>query len=298
MYCRAELPNAGLANKLFPWARCRVFSLEHGIPMLAPWWPQLKLGPLLRGERDWRLYTDLFARGVPGQVMGPRRLWLRLWAPQVPEPADLHHAPSSGMPGAVVVFAGGDGFFQPLTGWHAVLQRELRAMTRRRWLLGADRVGEVRIGVHVRRGDFAVASAAEEFRWRGLLQTPLSWFVDGLRAIRARTGHLVPATVVSDAPNSELRELLDEARVSRVDTGSAIGDLLVLSRAKLLLGSGGSSFSAWAAFLGQMPAVTYPGQSLDWFKLVPTHGQFIGVWQSGRALPDVLDAQLRGLLAA
>jgi hypothetical protein len=55
--------------------------------------------------------------------------------------------------------------------------------------------------------------------------------------------------------------------VKRIDTGSAIGDLVILSKSKLLVGAGGSSFSAWGAFLGNTPVLTCEGQSLSWFGL-------------------------------
>ena len=35
IYCDAILPRAGLGNRLFPWARCRIFSyLHHGVCLI------------------------------------------------------------------------------------------------------------------------------------------------------------------------------------------------------------------------------------------------------------------------
>src|SRR4030081_1514853 len=121
MYCRAILPNAGLGNKLFPWARCRVFSLEHGVPIMTPCWSQIKLGPLLRRDRDARTYTNLFKPAPPGQESGARQLWLRLCAARsIDEPRDLHVAPVRGEGSQIVVFRGERDHFHPLTGWHEV----------------------------------------------------------------------------------------------------------------------------------------------------------------------------------
>jgi len=271
VYCRAILPNAGLGNKLFPWARCRVFSLEHGVDMLNPRWTQLRLGPLLRRDRDTRVYHNLFKAAPPGYVSGARALRLRL-------------ARSN----QVVEFIGAEDHFRSLTGRHAVLLDELRALTRDCWLQRADRVATVTIGMHVRRGDFAEASGPQDFVLRGAIRTPLEWFVECLALVREMCGFAVPALVVSDAPDSALRRLLQEEAVTRIDTGSAIGDLLVLSKAKLLIASGGSSFSAWAAFLGQMPTLAFPGQSLTWFNIVPTQDQYIGDWSPGQHIPSSL----------
>jgi hypothetical protein len=296
MYCRAVLPNAGLGNKMFPWARCRVFSLEHGVPILAPTWTQIKLGPLLRQDRDLRLYNNLFRAAPPGHVSGVRQLWLRLVAGRsVDEPEDLHETPTACAPDQIVVFKGERDHFRSLTGWNEVLLDELKAITRDHWVQRAADVGHVGIGIHIRRGDFAEACSSDDFVNRGAIRTPMEWFVDSVRTVRNLCGCLVPALVVSDAPDDELVDLLREEAVTRISTGSAIGDLLVLSKAKLLIASGGSTFSAWAAFLGQMPTVSYPGQSLEWFGIVPMHGQYVGHWKPGPPPPPALVDQIRAI---
>jgi hypothetical protein len=266
-----------------------VFSLEHGIPMMTPRWSQIKLGPLLRRDRDPRTYTNLFKPVPPGYVSGARQLWLRLRAVRsVDEPRDLHVAPDRGEASQIVVFSGERDHFHPLTGWDEVLHDELRAMTRERWVSRADEVGAAAIGIHVRRGDFDEASSEDDFILRGGIRTPIEWFVQSLCTIRRVHGKAVPAFVVSDAPDRTLAGLLQQEAVKRVDTGSAIGDLLVLSKAKLLIASGGSSFSGWAAFLGQMPTVAHPGQSLEWFGIVPMHDQYVGEWSHQKATPQPL----------
>jgi hypothetical protein len=168
-------------------------------------------------------------------------------------------------------------------------------MTRERWVCRADEVGAVAIGIHVRRGDFDQASSEDDFILRGAIRTPIEWFVQSLCAIRRIRGDAVPALVVSDAPDGALAPLLRQEAVKRVDTGSAIGDLLVLSKAQLLIASGGSSFSGWAAFLGQMPTLAYPGQSLEWFGITPMHDQYVGEWSHHKATPQLLVDQIMRL---
>ena len=46
----AALPNAGLANKLFVWAKARVFGEVNGLPVHTIGWSYPKIGPLLRGD--------------------------------------------------------------------------------------------------------------------------------------------------------------------------------------------------------------------------------------------------------
>jgi hypothetical protein len=245
--------------------------------MLAPAWTQLSPGAFARGNRDKRIYHDLFVSRPAGYISGWRALWLRM------------------MDRDAVVFRGAGDHFSPLTGQHETLLTELERLTRRSWLGRVEQVGPVALGVHVRRGDFVVPRRADDFIFKGAIRTPLGWYAQSIKAVREIARETIPAIVVSDASDNALGELLRLPNVSRVDTGSAIGDLLVLSRAKLLIGSGGSTFSAWAAFLGQMPAVAYPGQSLTWYKIAARRGQYIGEWNHSRTTPDDLARQVQTL---
>ncbi|HEX6066010.1 MAG TPA: hypothetical protein VFZ04_17375, partial [Longimicrobiales bacterium] len=85
-----------------------------------------------------------------------------------------------------------------------------------------------------------------------------------LRALRRMLQKDVPALVVSDGASAGLAELLAEPHTELIRTGVPLADLLSLSGARVLLASG-SSFSAWAAFLGGMPAVTQSDHSLAWY---------------------------------
>jgi hypothetical protein len=60
-YCHARLPNAGLGNKLFIWAKAYMFSRLNGIPLRVTGWVQLQKGSVLHGL-DFRLYWNYFKR--------------------------------------------------------------------------------------------------------------------------------------------------------------------------------------------------------------------------------------------
>jgi hypothetical protein len=100
--------------------------------------------------------------------------------------------------------------------------------------------------------------------------------VAALKAVREVVGFNAPALVVSDGTPGDLRQLLAIDGVSLVRPGCAISDLLTLAKARVLIGSGGSSFSAWASFLGGMPTISHPGQSLNWFRLAVDKGAYVG----------------------
>ncbi len=241
--------------------------------MLAPRWAQLKLGPLMRGESDLRTYHNLF-RARPSEVTGLRKAFLNRAVSRAGEPQDLESLPNN-VSNRVITFEGGKDHFQRLNGWDQFLFEQLQSMTRKQWLSRVHKLPEIPIGMHVRRGDFTEPKSESDFLSSGSLRVPLRWFIDSLNLIRDVLAAPVRAFVVSDGANEELQPLLKTSGVTRVATGSAIGDMFALSQAKLLLASG-SSFSAWSAFLGQMPAVSHPGQSLTWFQLKSRNGSYLG----------------------
>jgi hypothetical protein len=291
VFCHAILPRAGLGNRLLTWARCRVFSETFSVPMLRPTWAQLKVGPLLRGETDWRTYHNLF-RSAPDEVSGLRRLGVLLSARRLREPEPWRALGGAETRPRVIVFRGFEPGFRPLIGWHELLHRELLAMTCPRWTRTVRRSAQ--IGIHVRRSDFAPATSPEDFQRRGALRTPIAWFLRTLRQMREAAGP-VPAFVVSDGPSADVAELLAEPSVELCRAGSAVGDLLQLATARFLIGSGGSSFSAWAAFLAQAPVVTLPGGRLTWFGL-QADSPLCAEYDPAAPSPEVL-AQAKVVLA-
>jgi hypothetical protein len=52
----ALLPNVGLANKLFVWAKAEVFAMLNDMPNDTMGWTWPKIGPTLCGERSLRMY--------------------------------------------------------------------------------------------------------------------------------------------------------------------------------------------------------------------------------------------------
>jgi len=66
--------------------------------------------------------------------------------------------------------------------------------------------------------------------------------------------------------------------VRRCKTRFALEDLLTLARAKVIIGSGGSSFTAWGAFLAQAHVITVQGQSLTWFNLDGASDGSVAAW--------------------
>lgn len=307
IYCRARFAKgSGLGTRLFPWARCVLFSQLHDVPMLSADWVQPRLGPLLHGGVDLHAYhRQILLMGLfqnqPQDIAGVQKWRLLRGAGTVSEPPDLAvfsiNASERGETSNVIVeFDGAKNMFQDICTWRELLKEKLRSITRQRWLSMVDAVGTIPIGINVRLGnDFRQAVTERDYYTKGAIRTPVAWFVDSLQLIRRVVGFPAQAVVVSDGSEDALCDLLALENVTFLRPGCAISDLLILCNTKVLIGSGGSSFSAWASFLGQMPTISHPGQSLEWFKLGSAE-HLVQAFDPGNPSDDFL-AKAREVLA-
>ena len=302
VYCEALFDRgAGLGTRLFPWGRCVCFSQATDTPMLAPRWVQPRIGPLLRGGLSLTAYPrQILLMGLfrsTGYVSGLERWRVTSSATRAVEDGfgDVL-ASHAGEAPVIVTFRGYRSLFQDFAGERELLLSRLRADARGRWVRLAERLAEP-IGINVRcANDFSAAHRASDFITRGAVKTPLDWFVKTLKRLREMAGKSVPAVVVSDGTPRQLRDLLMLPDVRLARPGCAISDLLTLARSRVLLGSGGSSFSAWASFLANAPTLTHPGQSLVWFKLESSDARYIGDFDPSADADPELSYQLRAAL--
>lgn len=303
LYCQAVFNRGtGFGNRLFPWARCRIFSRLCGIPTLACDWTRLGIGPLLRGGINLRSYhRQILLLGLfdspPGDIRGAKKACLELTCRRLAEPTNFSILPNELPKKGIFVFRGEGDCFRPLFGYEAFLLEALRAMTRARWLKLVEETGSVPIGINVRLAkDFPRMTPKDLVSPTGPIQTPIDWFVQTLKAIRSEAGYPAKAYVVSDGSRRDLRELLALENVYLLRPGCAISDLLVLSKSRVLIASGGSAFSAWAVFLGGMPSVSIPGQPLAWFGLRGSSDTYLGELRPDRP-PEAFMRQVKEALS-
>lgn len=260
-------------------------GLFQAAPGELPW--HWRLGPLLTGRIIHE--HDALAGGGFGDLLGDRS--------HDPDPGQ-GQGPGRWSGRSLVLIDRPVYSFSGLNAHGPLLRRELCAITRPRQLQRARAVPLAPIGINIRCGrDFrappAAGAGAEWIGW--LQQTPLAWFIETLLAVRELAGEVVPALVVSDGSEQQLRPLLALPAVQLLRPTTAIVDLLVLGRTRLLLGSGSSSFSAWAAFLGQQTAITAPGHPFSRWDLEPLAGQTLASYQPRQSDPQVLAAMVAAL---
>jgi len=269
----------GLGNLMFTWARCLAASQRNGWRMIWPTWQSFKPKNWRVNPYDHRTYSDLF-RPNDRYVTGWRKPWYLARYRWVSEKQALEQGAP---PGTVVEFRGMEGKFAPFVEDHELVYGELLKIARPQHLKAFSDTDPAPIGIHVRRGDFV-----QQANYRDMLDIdnsvlPLEWYIGALQAVRDRAGRDVPAYVFSDGTEEELSELLALPAVRRMDYGSGLGDMLGLSRSRLLIASG-STFSMWGSYLGQVPTIWHPKKLLQHVLL--EHPEQEIEWAPGNALPN------------
>ncbi|MFS0738643.1 hypothetical protein ABC347_16470 [Sphingomonas sp. 1P06PA] len=250
----ARINGAGLGNCLFTYAHAFVAARRSGARLISPAWRTIAINKTLRGDGTIRRYGDML-RPHPDELAGSAKAmafakhWMRRTRVSL-VPGTVPHVAQHGL----TIFDAPDFTFRGL--------HESREAIRKRLLeIVIDRVAsEVtwgaghHIGVHVRLGDFAIASANALASGRTAnLRIPLAWYRDRILEQRQRMP-AVPIHIFSDGSPTELQSLLsiDGATIRR--EAHDVADLVALAESRVLIGSH-STFSRWAAFLGNMPSI-------------------------------------------
>lgn len=249
----ARLGGSGLGNCFFTYFHAFRLALESDARMVAPTWRSIRIGPLLRGERTLRHYSREL-KPHTDEVRGARRLWLLASSDTSVRDA-LSAKIEAPRRGAMVQVEASRFTFAGLHAHRARIRERLLAIMVGRPSTPAWGAGGY-IAVHVRLGDFAVAQPGElETGQRDNLRVPLEWYVQVITLVQTVRPHL-PVRIYSDGRASDLTQLLTIDRVSLHAEPGDVDDLLALSAADVLIGSE-STFSRWAAFLGNMPSIWF-----------------------------------------
>lgn len=252
----ARVGGAGLGNLLLSWARAAVLAHRLDVPMIAPVWTTLKIGPLLRGERDARIYAKLF-RAEPDALAGLAKVKAFAGSRRMVRFVDPELVQASGPRTLYVPEPDriAPEYFAGITGYRDLIVDRLMNMTRPEIFARLSRLPAADAAVHVRLGDFAPNPD-------GVLtantRLPLSWYANRMAAMRTALGPDTCFTIFSDGSPEELAPLLEQPGVTLQQGEIALVDIYSLARARALIGSF-STFSMWAAYIGGMPALWHPG---------------------------------------
>ena len=259
MYAYARLDRTGLGNMLFPWARSEVFRRDKQCPALWPTWTQwARIGPWLRREKDKRLYRHVFSSS--GYISGLRKAALLTTQRRIPEAVingdDLHQAD-----GGIVEFRGMEGHFEPFAKESVFIRQRLEGMAQQwvKQIVSTEwPVGRSFIAVHIRRGDFQPWDPQKTSTRFMSMQLPVDWYESAILRAKAIVGHDVETLVFTDGDGRGLESLLSQPHTRLASDSAAVCHLLGMVNARAIVGSA-SSFSMWAAFLSNTPAIWFPG---------------------------------------
>lgn len=220
-----RLGGPGLANCMFVAARAYLRATDTGAELLRPTWERLGIGQWLRRETDKRFYVGLFKGHSLWECL--RKFFLIRFSRNVEKIDGLE-----------------DYFGTILSRQHEVVEYFTATIEPDAIKDVPDSLSKV-IGVHVRMGDYPA-----HFR------VPIAWYRAVIQLVREELGYDVDVQILSDGTDEELHELLELRNVRRTFYGNALADIVALSRCGLVIGSD-STFSGWAVFLGQVPAIFY-----------------------------------------
>jgi hypothetical protein len=248
------LPRAGFGNKLFIWARGQVFAEARKLRHLHFPWTHISLGAIARHRNPW------YGCSINSTSLSDLGSLLMSIGNHVIVEPDIECRVDARNSVSYVFYRNAD--------WHDYFfqLREHRQLLRRAFLdLLSDsvklkaRVERPCVAIHVRTGDFQALDKTKPFEEQGLTRAPLAYFREIIEAFQQdKDLCALPIWLFSDGVDMELRELLDIPGVRRWRSGNDILDLVVMSQSKILITAPSSTYSMWAAFLGDSIVVHHP----------------------------------------
>jgi hypothetical protein len=249
----ARILGDGLGNCFYTYFHAVVMAKQFGAAVITPPWLVIRIGPLLRRERSNRMYWRMF-KPFAGEIHGVHKFFALLGIARKRTIVEIGGSnQTSIVRGALNCVVCRKFTFRGLHPYRDLIRERLLGIinhpmpTNHGWGKGGF------VAVHVRLGDFAqISDPRLLLSGKANLRIPISWYVNVVREIRRQNEHR-EIYVFSDGGEKELEPLL-ALGAKWYRSGSDITDLLAMSAASMLVGSS-STYSRWAAFLGDMPSI-------------------------------------------
>jgi hypothetical protein len=237
----ADLPRAGLANLLYIWAKAFIFSSRTGQKLYVNGFNQIKLGPVLRGERTKRNYRGFFKYNTNYIGISLYKLFK---SKKILYEIDIKSINRYDLKDKLVVYnqiprvSEGD-IFQDLYEFRKEIRIEFFKMLSVDILKKIKTLQKPVISVHVRRGDF---------KQRGWTKTN-DYYINKILEVREFYGYECKVFVFCDAFEYEIKEILELKNVELIQNKDDILDMIQISMSEYIITTPLSSFSMWAVFL-------------------------------------------------
>lgn len=230
----------GLCNKIIMWAKAFVFSYNNNAVLKTSSWFHVPIGTILRGENTLRLYSGFFNNEQTALFLNPFTSSFNKVSSIEKQDIEFRRIFFQGTPYITDLV--------DLAPYRALIIESFFKMIKKGHVESINKQESPVIGVHIRRGDFNKIGNAID----------ISYYVNLINSIRNLSGKELAVTVFSDGHDEELKEILVLNNVARFKSKNDLVDLVVLSKSKLLITSLGSSYSYWAAFIGDSIVIHHP----------------------------------------
>ena len=235
----------GLGNLLFPLSRALIGAEKTKGIFIEPIWMQLKIGPMLRRERDLRTYVGEFSReyAVDGKVSN----FTKFSKCKKIKEDEYNNEITEGC----IVVGGLRNYFDDLCGYRKLIRAEIdKRISVRKYKSSAELQGC--IAMHVRLGDFGSVDANKLKAGGSNTRINLDWYAGVVHKMKSIYGKDVCFNLYSDGRDEELESLLRISGVNRRHAGSTINDLMEMGNHGALIASA-STYSMWGGISGKCP---------------------------------------------
>ena len=234
----ALLPRAGLGNKLLVWAEAQVLARRKRAEIIVLFWSYPR--DYIKNNNN-RLYNKYFYSNYAQTIKHISEALFNLKSTYV-----VSKIPHS------------SDYYKGLRDHRVFLANRFFAQVREEHFSALASEPRPEVALHVRLGDFRILGENENFAEVGGARTPRAYFIDIVTRLRAVAGYDISIDVFSDGSDDELRFLTELGNVHIRRTGHAIRDMILMSRAKVIFPSAGSTFSEWAGFISSAVILRHP----------------------------------------
>ena len=233
-------PGAGLGNLLFPIARALLGQARFGGTFVHPTMRQIKIGPIIRRERDLRTYGKIFRGRRPDEWAH----WAKAKTLRRVSEVDFGGSPDK----VTVTYAGVRHFFHDIYGF----REEMVDWIGQNAILKGSMAESYDIGVHIRLGDFRSANSDDQ-----AIRQSFEWYRGAFSRAKQLLGVRAPRTVLfTDEDPRVVSEQVGIPGVEFDPSRNAVTALVNLSKADCIIASR-STFSSWGVFIGNSVAILH-----------------------------------------
>jgi hypothetical protein len=240
----------GLGNLLFPLYRAYEAKIKNNDEIIFPQFKQIKIGPILRNEKDKRLYNNIFVRREVKDYLLSVKYILNIY--NIKKENDYENSEMERIKKnhEFIEYEGMRNFFHSLdlkikNDFLEYLFLKINNINRLK--NDINLINDNDVCIHIRNGDFLVSETANITNEMAVRNSD-EWYIKVIKHIYDSNPN-AEFIIFSDEKNISKKILNEISKYKIDDSNNALHALIKMSMYKNLITSR-STFSLWAAFLG------------------------------------------------